>query len=108
MAKSRHLPVRLLAISGERKLAACSLLEGQLPDPSSRRKLAAILSADVVGVCISCIVYDAVEGKLSYGFDFLGEQQVKNIPKPVRVYRVRSELAAINAAYQELAKERRI
>jgi adenylate cyclase len=43
------------------------------------------------GVCISSIVYDAVEGKLSYGFDFLGEQQVKNISKPVRVYRVRSE-----------------
>ena len=43
------------------------------------------------GVCISSIVYDAVEGKLSFGFDFLGEQQVKNISKPVRVYRVRSE-----------------
>ncbi len=43
------------------------------------------------GVCISSIVHDAVEGKLSYGFDFLGEQQVKNISKPVRVYRVRAE-----------------
>src|SRR4249919_3322981 len=43
------------------------------------------------GVCISSIVYDAVESKLSFGFDFLGEQQVKNISKPVRVYRVRSE-----------------
>src|SRR5262245_45479194 len=47
--------------------------------------------AEEGGVCISSIVYDAVEGKLSYGFDFLGEQQVKNIAKPVRVYRVRSE-----------------
>ena len=43
------------------------------------------------GVCISSTVYDAVEGKLAYGFDFLGEQQVKNIAKPVRVYRVRAE-----------------
>src|SRR5512134_3570375 len=43
------------------------------------------------GICISSTVYDAVEGKLSYGFDFLGEQQVKNIAKPVRVYRVRAE-----------------
>ncbi len=43
------------------------------------------------GVCISSTVYDAVEGKLSFGFDFLGEQQVKNISKPVRVYRVRAE-----------------
>ena len=43
------------------------------------------------GVCISSTVYDAVEGKLAYGFDFLGEQQVKNISKPIRVYRVRAE-----------------
>ena len=43
------------------------------------------------GVCISSTIYDAVEGKLSFGFDFLGEQQVKNITKPVRVYRVRAE-----------------
>src|SRR5262245_47760163 len=43
------------------------------------------------GICISSTVHDAVEGKLSFGFDFLGEQQVKNIAKPVRVYRVRAE-----------------
>src|SRR6476660_6270973 len=43
------------------------------------------------GICISSTVYDAVEGKLSCGFDFLGEHQVKNITKPVRVYRVRAE-----------------
>ena len=43
------------------------------------------------GICISSTIYDAVEGKLSFGFDFLGEQQVKNIAKPVRVYRVRAE-----------------
>src|SRR5262247_2622499 len=42
-------------------------------------------------VCISSTVYDAVEGKLAFGFDFLGEQQVKNIAKPVRVYCVRVE-----------------
>ena len=43
------------------------------------------------GVCISSTVYDAVEGKLALGFDFLGEHQVKNIAKPIRVYRVRAE-----------------
>jgi adenylate cyclase len=48
------------------------------------------------GVCISSIVYDAVEGKLACGFDFLGEQQVKNIAKPVRVYRVRSDIKPIS------------
>jgi len=43
------------------------------------------------GICISSTIYDAVEGKLDLGFDFLGEQQVKNIAKPVKVYRVRAE-----------------
>ena len=195
----------MLAVTGERKFAACSLVEGAMADRSSRRKLAAILSADAVGysrlmaadeaatvetlksyrdiivrlvarrggrvvnapgdallaefpsaveavqaaieiqqsveghnieleadrrmqfrigvnlgdvieeadgtiygdgvniaarlealaegggVCISSTVYDAVEGKLALGFDFLGEHQVKNIAKPIRVYRVRSE-----------------
>jgi adenylate cyclase len=47
--------------------------------------------AEEGGVCISSTIYDAVEGKLDFGFDFLGEQQVKNIAKPVRVYRVRAE-----------------
>jgi TolB-like protein/class 3 adenylate cyclase/Flp pilus assembly protein TadD len=46
------------------------------------------------GVCVSSSVHDAVEGKLALGFDFLGEQRVKNIAKPVRVYRVRSETRA--------------
>jgi TolB-like protein/class 3 adenylate cyclase len=52
------------------------------------------------GVCISSSVYDAIEGKLSYSFDFLGEQQVKNIAKPVRVYRVRAELRPTSARPQ--------
>ncbi len=43
------------------------------------------------GICISSSVYDAVEGKIEFGFDFLGEQQVKNIAKPINVYRVRTE-----------------
>lgn len=47
--------------------------------------------AEAGGVCVSSTVYDAVEGKLALGFDFLGEQQVKNISKPVRVHRVRAE-----------------
>ena len=43
------------------------------------------------GICISSTVYDAVEGKIAFGFESLGEHQVKNIAKPVRVYRVRAE-----------------
>lgn len=40
------------------------------------------------GVCLSGTVYDQVENKLTLGYEDLGEQSVKNIAKPVRVYRV--------------------
>jgi len=40
------------------------------------------------GVCISGTTFDQVEGKLELEFEYLGEQSVKNIKKPVRVYRV--------------------
>jgi adenylate cyclase len=41
------------------------------------------------GICLSGTAYDQVEGKLPVGYDFLGEQTVKNIARPVRVYRLR-------------------
>jgi len=41
------------------------------------------------GICISGTVYDQVENKLDLQYEHLGEQTVKNIKKPVRVYRVR-------------------
>jgi TolB-like protein len=53
--------------------------------------------ADSGGVCISSTVFDAVEGKLDFGFDFIGEQHVKNIARPISVYRVRSEPGAKSA-----------
>jgi len=43
------------------------------------------------GICISGTAYDQVEGKLSLEFQYLGEQSVKNIKRPVRAYRVRME-----------------
>ena len=44
--------------------------------------------ADGGGICISGTVYDHIENKLRLGYEYLGEQVVKNIAKPVRVYRV--------------------
>src|SRR5215208_3214711 len=41
------------------------------------------------GLCISGTVYDQVETKLPLQCEYQGEQAVKNIAKPVRVYRVR-------------------
>jgi adenylate cyclase len=43
------------------------------------------------GICISGTAYDQVENKLSLGYEYLGEQTVKNIAKPVRVYKVLME-----------------
>ncbi len=40
------------------------------------------------GICVSRVVRDQVRDKLDFAFDDQGEQQVKNIARPVRVYRV--------------------
>jgi len=40
-------------------------------------------------ICISGTAFDHVESKLKLEFEYLGEQSVKNIKKPVRVYRVK-------------------
>jgi adenylate cyclase len=44
--------------------------------------------ADPGGICISKTAFDHIESKLPYGYDFIGEQTVKNIAKPVGAYRV--------------------
>jgi adenylate cyclase len=45
-------------------------------------------AADPGGILISDKVYNEVEGKLDAGFEDRGEQQLKNISKPVRAYAV--------------------
>ncbi len=40
------------------------------------------------GICLSDTVHDQVETKLPLQYEYQGEQSVKNIAKPVRVYRV--------------------
>jgi TolB-like protein/class 3 adenylate cyclase len=47
--------------------------------------------ADAGGVFISNTVHDHVRDRLPFAFEDLGEHQVKNIVRPVRVYRVRTE-----------------
>jgi len=44
--------------------------------------------SEVGGVCISGTAFDHVRNKLELGYEYLGEQPVKNIPLPVRVYKV--------------------
>ena len=50
--------------------------------------------AEAGGICISGRVYDQVENKLDLAYEFLGEQKVKNITRPVRIYRVLSDSGA--------------
>src|SRR5437762_778351 len=53
--------------------------------------------ADAGGVLVSNTVHDHVRDRLPFVFEDLGEQQVKNITRPVRVYRVRDAGAAANS-----------
>ena len=46
------------------------------------------------GICISRMVRDQIRDKLPYAFEDLGEQSVKNIARPVRVYALRPEAVA--------------
>ena len=39
------------------------------------------------GICLSGLAFDTVGGKLEAAFESIGERQLKNITKPVRVYR---------------------
>jgi adenylate cyclase len=44
--------------------------------------------ADAGGIFIAGTVYEHIENKLALSYEYLGEQPVKNITKPVRVWRV--------------------
>src|SRR6266850_7802842 len=47
--------------------------------------------AEPGGICVSARVQEDAAGKLNLAFDDMGEQALKNIGRPVRVYRVRPE-----------------
>jgi adenylate cyclase len=44
--------------------------------------------SDAGGICISGSAYEQIENKLALGYEYLGEHAVKNITKPVKVYRI--------------------
>ena len=45
--------------------------------------------AEPGGICVSGVVYDQVQGRVDVGFDDVGDQNLKNIVRPVRMCRVR-------------------
>jgi adenylate cyclase len=44
--------------------------------------------AEPGGICISRTVYDQIGSELQLAFEDIGEQTVKNIAEPVRIFRV--------------------
>src|SRR5215831_2848106 len=44
--------------------------------------------AEPGGICVSGSVREQVHGQMAVAFEDIGEQQVKNIERPIRVYRV--------------------
>ncbi len=63
--------------------------------------------ADPGGIMVSEAVHENVRGRLSCGFEDLGDQQVKNIARPLRVFRVLpTALRAEPAARHSIASEK--
>jgi adenylate cyclase len=51
--------------------------------------------ADPGGICVSGTVFDQIESKFPLGYEFLGERSVKNISKPVRIYKALMDPKAV-------------
>jgi TolB-like protein/class 3 adenylate cyclase/cytochrome c-type biogenesis protein CcmH/NrfG len=56
------------------------------------------------GICISSMVHDHVQDKLGFDYEDLGEQTLKNIAKPIRMYRVLSHPGAAAHRVKEAKK----
>ena len=61
--------------------------------------------AEAGGICVSGTVFDQIETKLPLGYEYLGEQSVKNISKPVRVYKVLMDPEAVGKVIGEIRVE---
>lgn len=48
------------------------------------------------GICISGTVFDAIEKKIGLEHEYLGEQEVKNIDRPVRAYHLKNASSEAN------------
>ena len=58
------------------------------------------------GICVSAAIYEQIVGKLTLGAEDMGEQHVKNIPRPIHAYRLTSEGATPVVAAAPTAAKR--
>jgi hypothetical protein len=63
--------------------------------------------AELGGICVSRVVRDQVRDKLDFAFEDMGEQQIKNIARPVRAYALRPEGVAALPAHVLAARPSR-
>jgi adenylate cyclase len=56
--------------------------------------------AELGGICVSQRVYEDAAGKINSSFEDLGEHTLKNIARPVRVYRLRPSGSVTTTKYQ--------
>jgi len=61
--------------------------------------------ADPGGIFISRTAYDQVKRKIDMKYDYMGEQQVKNIYEPVRVYKVLMESISDDVMQENRSQE---
>jgi adenylate cyclase len=54
--------------------------------------------APVGGICVSASIYEQIIGKLTLGAEDMGEQHVKNIPRPIHAYRLTVQAGAVKPA----------
>jgi adenylate cyclase len=64
--------------------------------------------AEAGGICISESAYQQIENKLPLRYEYLGEHQVKNIAKPVRVYRAQIESEAVARKSLDVASKEKM
>ena len=57
--------------------------------------------AEEGGICISGTAYDQVKNKLPFKYEYQGEQVVKNIKEPIRVYKVLIEQEAEELIFEK-------
>ena len=63
--------------------------------------------AEAGGICVSGTAFDQIEDKLPLGYEYLGEQSVKNISKPVRIYKALMDPDAVGKVIGEKRAEPR-
>ena len=63
--------------------------------------------AEAGGICISGSAYEQIENKLALGYEYIGKHTVKNIVKPIRVYKVPIRTEIVDKVIGEKRAEHR-